>query len=417
MSDDAAAGRHDVPTSESDVSKVDVGEKRLPRGKSAKPASIPWMAQLGLEDGDWFHASKPALRRGMAIGELKSRVFCCGVLASQAYQGEGAMTMRNNERVPLSAAGMAKQLYDAAVEFYVGAGIELTEGEKKAEKAAVSRSSIRRVLAALEQEGSAERRTADGRPLRTLSPRELKRLPNGDVRMFFFVRPRPAQGVKPPAEVGTKCLPRFETLSAKENQLFQRLLARLGLSLPLEVGNNGYLAAEVKVGISDYLKDDEVAVQKFKKRLEEGAERERIVITPVIKSAPAKTAAADDPAPVADAAPAAAEERFRSKVQTPEDPGIAALTESLRSYDPLAGADSAKRLLDRCRKKAPKAEPPVSAAEVISVCEAMVDRKGGRRGDAWRGIDNPIGFFIDGAPDAFPAVLETLRAAKSNGRT
>jgi hypothetical protein len=406
-----------MPTSENDASKVDVSKKRLPRGKSAKPASIPWMAQLGLEDGDWFHASKPTLRRGMAIGDLKSRVFCCGVLASQAYQGEGAMTMRNNERVPLTPGGLAKQLYDAAVEFYVGSGIELTEAQTKVLKAAVSRSSIRRVLADLEQEGSAERRTADGRPLRTLSPRELKRLPHGDVRMFFFVRPRPAQGLQPPAEVGTKCLPRFETLSSKENQLLQRLLDRLGLSLPPEVGNNGYLAAEVKVGISDYLKDDKVAMQKFKERLEVAAQRERIVITPVIKSAPAKTAAADDPAPIADAAPAAAEEPFRSKVQTPEDPGIAALTESLRSYDPLAGADSVRRLLDRCRKKAPKVEPPVSAAEVIFVCDAMVDRKGGRRGDAWRRIDNPIGFFIDGAPDAFPAALETLRGGKSRDGT
>lgn len=413
MSDDAAAGRHDVPPSESDVSKVDVGKKRPPCGKEANPASIPWMAEHGLKDGDWFHASKPTLRRGMAIGDLKSRVFCCGVLASQAYQGECAMTMRNNVRVPLTSAGITKQLYDAAVEFYVGSGIELTEAQKKALKAAVSKSSIRRVLVDLEQEGRADRRTAGGRPLRELDPAELKRLPHGEIRMFFFLRPRPAQGVEPPAEVGTKCLPRFETLPSKENHLLQRLLGRLGLSLPPEVGNNDYLAAEVKVGIGDYLKAEEVAIRKFKKRLEVGAERERIVITPVIKSATAKTAAADDPAPVADAAPAAAEEPFRSKVRTPQGPDIEALTEAIRSYDPLAGADSAKRLLDRCRKKAPRAEPPVSAAEVISVCDAMVDRKGGRTGEAWRRIDSPIGFFIDGAPSAFPAVLDTLRGGKS----
>jgi hypothetical protein len=416
MSDDAA-GRHDMPTSESDALKAEVGKKRLPRVKQPKPASIPWMAELGLEGGDWFYASKPALRRGMAIGDLKSRVFCCGVLASQAYQGECAVTMRNNVRVPLAPAGMAKQLYDAAVEFYLGAGIELTEEQKKAQRAAVSKTSIRRVLAELEQEGRAERRTADGRPLCTLSPRELKRLPHGDVRMFFFVRPRPAQAIEPPAEVGTKCLPRFEALSPKENQLLQRLLGRLGLSLPPEVGNNGHLAAKVKVGIGEYLRDEEVAVQKFKEHLEVGAERERIVITSVIKPAGAKTAAAGDPAPAADAAPAAAEVPSSASLQTPEVPDIAALTEALQSYDPLASMDSARRLLNRCRQKAPRAIPPVSAAEVIDVCGAMVERKGGRNGAAWRRIDNPIGFFINGAPDAFPAVLEALRAAKSSHGT
>lgn len=416
MSDNAPGGRRNMPASETDASKVDVGNRRLPRSKEANPASIRWMAEFGLEDGDWFHASKPALRRGMATGDLKSRVFCCGVLASQAYQGECAMTMRNNVRVPLNPAGMAKQLYDAAVEFYVGSGIELTEAQKKALKAAVSKSSIRRVLADLEQEGRADRRTADGRSLRELGPAELKRLPHGDIRMFFFLRPRPAQGVEAPAEVGTKCLPRFETLSSKENQLLQRLLGRLGLSLPPEVGNNDYLAAEVKVGIGDYLKDEEVATQKFKKRLEVGAERERIVITSVIKPAGAKTAAARNPAPAPDAAPAAAENTSPAKVQAPEDPDIAVLTEALRSYDPLASADSAKRLLDCCRKKAPHAKPPVSAAEAIRVCEALVDRKGGRTGDAWRRIDNRIGFFINGAPDAFPTVLETLRPAQSSDR-
>lgn len=141
MSDDAAGGRQNMPTSETDASKVDVGKKRLPRAEKANPASIPWMAELGLADGAWFHASKPALRRGMAIGNLKSRVFCCGILASQAYRGECAMTMRNNVQVPLTPAGMAKQLYDAAVEFYAGEGIELTAGQKQALKAAVSKSS------------------------------------------------------------------------------------------------------------------------------------------------------------------------------------------------------------------------------------------------------------------------------------
>jgi len=401
-------------SSESDASKADVGNKRPPRVKEPKPASIPWMAELGLEDGDWFHASKPALRRGMATGDLKSRVFCCGVLASQAYQGECAMTMRNNVRVPLTPAGMAKQLYDAAVEFYVASGIELTETQKKALKAAVSKSSIRRVLADLEKEGTAERRTADGRPLCELTPTELKRLPHGNIRMFFFVWPRPLQGVEPPAEVGKKCLPRFDALSSKENQLLQQLLGRLGLSLPPEVGNNDYLAAEVKVGIGGYLKDEEVAIQTFKKRLEVVAERERIVITSVIKPAGAKTAAAGNPTPAPDGAPAAAAEPSPANAQAPEDPDIAALTGWLRSYDPLASTDSARRLWDRCRKKAPQANPPVSAAEVIEVCEALVDRKGGRKGDAWRRVDNRIGFFIDGAPDAFPAVLETLRADKSS---
>jgi hypothetical protein len=72
-------------------------------------------------------------------------------------------------------------------------------------------------------------------------------------------------------------------------------------------------------------------------------------------------------------AAAAAEEPPRSKAQPPD---IASLTEWLRYSDPLRSADGAKRLLDCCRKKAPKADPPVSAAEVIAVCEAMVNGDG-----------------------------------------
>ena len=163
-------------------------------GNQARPASIGWMAQFGIREGEWFHASKPALKVGMRpTFELKTRVWCCGRLHAESYQGELAMGMFRGRKIPLSPAGIAKELHDAALSFYAEAGKELTVEAKKTLK--VSRQNVRRALAELEEEGVAERRTVEGILLRDLSQEQLKRLPIGGIRLYFFLRPRPAKKV------------------------------------------------------------------------------------------------------------------------------------------------------------------------------------------------------------------------------
>jgi hypothetical protein len=120
-------------------------------------------------------------------------------------------------------------------------------------------------------------------------------------------------------------------------------------------------------------------------------------------------AAAGVPTPVSSARPVAAAGKAPPPKAKTEDPEIALLTEGLQSVDTLASAESAKRLLDRCRAKAPDVQPAVSASEVLQVCAAMIERKGGLRSEAWGKIANPTGFFIQNAPEAFPGVLAQLR--------
>src|SRR5258708_33446782 len=103
-----------------------------PPGNEKRPASIGWMAELGLKEGEWFLASKPALKAGMRpTFELKARVWCCGMLHAESYHGEGAMTMFHSKIIPLSPAHIAKELYDAALVFHSAGGRALTDVEKR----------------------------------------------------------------------------------------------------------------------------------------------------------------------------------------------------------------------------------------------------------------------------------------------
>jgi hypothetical protein len=136
--------------------------------------------------------------------------------------------------------------------------------------------------------------------------KEVKRL-RGKIETFFFLRPRPAtpdaaNALLPrngsPEGNGT---PRFDTLTGAENQMLRRLLGKVGLTLPPEVGSNAYLAQEAREALRDYQEDQKVAMNKVKKRLNVAAAHERIEITSVMQACetqpPAGRTVVDSPAP------------------------------------------------------------------------------------------------------------------------
>ena len=86
-----------------------------------------------------------------------------------------------------------------------------------------------------------------------------------------------------------------------------------------------------------------------------------------------------------------------------------ALQTSAEAAETLLKAMANKnRLMILCQKQA-QANPPVSVQEVLDVCSALIERKGGLQGSAWREIKNPMGLFLSAVPPAFPAVLTELR--------
>ena len=260
-------------------------------GNREWPASIEWMAQLGLKEGEWFHASKPALKGGMRpTFELKARVWCCGRLHAESYQGELALGMFRGKKIPLSPAGIAKELHDEALAFYAEAGKNLRDEEKKTLK--VSRQNVRRALAELEEEGVAERRTVEGLLLRDLSHEQLRRLPIGRIRLYFFVRPRPAKRVP---DVIKYDYVSFPFLSPSEGRLFSKILRRFELDPVPYVAGDAYVQETAKralaeyqqvesVARTDYEKTENVAAETLKKSLDVAAATERIVSNPVSNS-------------------------------------------------------------------------------------------------------------------------------------
>lgn len=242
------------------------------------------MAALGIKEGEWFHASKPALKAGMRpTFELKARVWCCGMFHTQSYQSECAMTKFRGKIIPLSPAGIAKKLRDEAMEFYAEAGKVLTKAQEKVLN--VSRQHVRRILVELEREGLAERRTADGVPLRDLSPDQLKRLQIGRIRLYFFVRPVPSKTVP---DVAINGYISFAFLSPLESRVLNKVLQRFELQADPYVAGEGYVQETVKVAIAgyvdsrtvaleDYRKAEDVAAQTLKKALDVAISSERIV--------------------------------------------------------------------------------------------------------------------------------------------
>lgn len=152
-----------------------------------------WLWNNGIGKGDWQHAVKSQYRSLMRPSfPLKVRVWAYGMLHTNAYQSEQAVTLDNGKRRPIKPQDVQKDLHREATAYYRSAGI--TDNLDKLEE---SRQNIRRAFEALEADGVHERRRAeDGRPLRELSKKECQGLYGGrkapQVHYFFWIEPRQA---------------------------------------------------------------------------------------------------------------------------------------------------------------------------------------------------------------------------------
>lgn len=156
------------------------------------PFEVPeWMQSLGLKKGEWLNLSKAQLRSQQRPGKtLKAQVWATGMLHAAGYKGQEATTLRSGKRVPLTPGDIIKELWEVAKKYYADAGIQATEEELKDLKE--TKEHVRDVMKELEAEGVAMRTDLNGTPLRELSREQLKRLPSGKTRMYFWLVPKAA---------------------------------------------------------------------------------------------------------------------------------------------------------------------------------------------------------------------------------
>ena len=150
-----------------------------------------WMGKFGIEEGEYVGTTKAALRIQQQPGKLlKTQVWATGILHTHGYQGEVAQTMRTGKKVFLAPGDIIKELHAVAIKYFKDGGIQATDEELA--RLRESKETIRRALADLENDGVALRTDAKGTPLSKLTPAELKRLPTGKTRLYFWLRPKNA---------------------------------------------------------------------------------------------------------------------------------------------------------------------------------------------------------------------------------
>lgn len=163
-----------------------------------------WMQQLGLGKSDWLNLSKAQLRTQQRPGPghtLKGQVWATGMLHAPGYKGQEATTMRGGKRVPLTSGDIIRELWEIAIKYYADAGVPgaPTKANPHAKDCACSfcklketKEDIRQCLRELEEDGMVMRTDLNGTPLRELSREQLRRLPSGKTRMYFWLTPKAA---------------------------------------------------------------------------------------------------------------------------------------------------------------------------------------------------------------------------------
>jgi hypothetical protein len=221
---------------------------------------LAWIHYRSIKDGEWFVAAKPELEAGMRPGiELKERIWHCGVLAATGFKGELAVKLSGGVLRPLSANDIRKRLNRADDEWAAEIGLDLADEQR--EKLHVSKQKVRLRLAELEDEGRALRTLRDGTPLRNLPAERRKGLHEGDVLLFFFLRPLPPD----PKVVALIRLPK--SVNPSPIREISRFLKLLNLDLdPEVVATSDYLQSELTVAVSNY----QEAVVVAKERAQEG---------------------------------------------------------------------------------------------------------------------------------------------------
>ena len=162
--------------------------------KNGNSNGVPdWMIACGIKPGEYQYITKPQLRvMQRPYQPLKAQVWATGMLHSVGYQGELATKLVNGRRVAITQSDIAAELHRIAVRYYADGGIPTPDLEEHGAKLRWSKHDLRRVLVDLEQEGVAERKTKNGKPLRELAKTEAENLSGGQIRMFFYQRPKPA---------------------------------------------------------------------------------------------------------------------------------------------------------------------------------------------------------------------------------
>ena len=161
------------------------------RPDTKKSLAQNWMGQFGIKDGEYLSMTKAQLRTQQRPDRpLKVQVWATGMLHTAGYQGEVAMTMRTERKVPLAPNDIIKELYAIAVKYFRDGGIQASDAEL--EKLRETKETIRRALSALEEDGVCQRTDDQGRLLSDLSDTESRKLGNGKIRLCFFLRPKNA---------------------------------------------------------------------------------------------------------------------------------------------------------------------------------------------------------------------------------
>jgi|SRR5215471_4964832 len=344
------------------------GPDVVKNGYVTEPPKVPrWMLKLGIGEGEWLHTSKPALKAGMTPRfTLKTRVWCCGILASHGYKGERCYTKAKDKTIPLTPALVAKQLHEVALLYYAEAGKALTDEQKKLLRP--SRQHIRRALEALEDDGVAERRTNSGVLLRELKPAELMRLPSGHVRLQFFVKPHVAKNIVDP-DVAKNGYVEFPGLSKTEARLLSRVLRSTGITVPSDVAKNGHVAAEASVAIRGYMKTLEVAKKTAVDRLLVAIKHERFEISSEIKP----------------------RNNNNSGSGRSEGASVVVVQEAFSPYGDIS-EKAAGKLIKDCRTL----KPDCTAGEIVAAIHRLAD-------GITRSTRNPIGMLLSEVPAAVKA--------------
>lgn len=359
------------------------------------PAVPKWMVPFTIGEGAWLYASKPALKAGMTPRfDLKTNVWCCGILGSHGYRGELAVTMFRGKEAPLTPALMALQIQQVAVAYYCEAGLELSEDEKKALRP--KRQEMRRVIVALEEEGVAERQVREdvnikehfiraGTLVRNLPPEISKRLHSAKVGLYFFVIPRtPRTRPNKPREVVKNAYFSFANCSAQESAQVFRIFENYKGTLPnfnelrgrlKDAGRNGYIGSAAEEAIRAYFEAESVVAKALADRLEVALTERRFEIPSENETLKTTTPVVIGEQPV---------------VVAPEAEGKFVLDE-LRRYG-WTTLNAATDLLAKCREKFPGATP----ADVIAVCQEISKTFS-------KNVLNPIGILLAKVPEYFAA--------------
>lgn len=387
--------------------------------------SLGFLYERGIKKAEFIVCTKAQLESEMVLADgrlFKDCVWACGMLHTAGYQGELAVKLVNNKIVPLAARDIRRKMNEAIERRLAFGGFEdLTDKEKKLFH--VEKGNLRAALAELEAEGRALRTLRDGTPLRGLPRERTKGLQEGDVLLFFFLRPVPPE----PGGVVSSRLPRFALLSPF--RAISDSLKLLELDLPLErVVSDDYLRAEVEAAVADYrrkeaeatrdyLKAKRVVLEEAKKRVSVVARRERIDIPldsgrPITASSSSTTVEERTAEETTTTAPSLPPEpppsQDRSGAATARAPLTTFSTMSAVAAALSIDADAAQRLVWATRK----IEPSITAREIIALATVKLTqvREQIRQGK----ITNVVGFLIAAIPKM--ATGEPMADARKKAR-